>query len=211
LGQSADPTAIAVLMHQHGMLDTGNSFQRHTGDSVKTQVKAERCDCVHLERLPLGMSYVAQVEHVQELLARPPLAGDGDEIKAAQLVIDSTGVGNAVANIFDLAGLMPLKITITAGLETTWQSNTSVHVAKTTLISGVDALLHRGVLRFAKALQEAGAMRAELQDFRRSLSAAGRATYSARVGKHDDLVLAVAIAAFWLGLPKPIPTTFGHY
>ena len=37
-------------------------------------------------------------------------------------------------------------------------------------------------------------MKDELLDFRRKLSDAGRATYAARTGKHDDLVLAVAIA-----------------
>src|SRR5262249_40008050 len=37
----------------------------------------------------------------------------------------------------------------------------------------------------------------ELKDFRRHLTAAGRATYQARTGKHDDLVLAVAIALWW--------------
>ena len=37
----------------------------------------------------------------------------------------------------------------------------------------------------------------ELKDFRRHVTNAGRATYQARTGKHDDLVLAVAIALWW--------------
>jgi hypothetical protein len=45
-------------------------------------------------------------------------------------------------------------------------------------------------------------MRDELQDFRRKLSDAGRVTYAARTGRHDDLVLAVAIAA-WCIRPAP--------
>jgi hypothetical protein len=72
------------------------------------------------------------------------------------------------------------------------------------LISTVDA--HLGELRFAAALSESGAMRGELLDFRRSLSAASRATYAARTGKHDDLVLAVAIGCWWLGRPAPSET-----
>ena len=67
----------------------------------------------------------------------------------------------------------------------------------TLLISGLDARLLSGELRFAAALGEAHALAEELKDFRRHLTSAGRASYQARVGKHDDLVLAVAIALWW--------------
>ena len=72
-------------------------------------------------------------------------------------------------------------------------------------------MLHRGVLRFAAALSEAGAMKDELQDFRRKLSDAGRATYAARTGAHDDLVLACAIACWWILRPPPAYASFGSY
>jgi len=49
--------------------------------------------------------------------------------------------------------------------------------------------LHCGELGFAKELHEAGAMEGELQDFKRKVSVAGRYTYEARIGKHDDMVL----------------------
>jgi hypothetical protein len=52
-------------------------------------------------------------------------------------------------------------------------------------------------------------MRDELQDFRRKLSDAGRVTYAARTGRHDDLVLAVAIAAWWIA--RPPTAVFGFY
>jgi hypothetical protein len=42
----------------------------------------------------------------------------------------------------------------------------------------------------------------ELKDFQRKVSDAGRATYNARVGAHDDLVLAVAIA-LWFATNMP--------
>lgn len=31
LGQSADPTAIAVIEHETGVIDSGSDFERHTG------------------------------------------------------------------------------------------------------------------------------------------------------------------------------------
>jgi hypothetical protein len=42
-------------------------------------------------------------------------------------------------------------------------------LSKGVLISDLDALLHKGVLRIAAALQEAGAMAEELKDFRRKV------------------------------------------
>ncbi|MGB6659936.1 MAG: hypothetical protein WBE14_17600 [Xanthobacteraceae bacterium] len=39
----------------------------------------------------------------------------------------------------------------------------------------------------------------ELKDFKRKVSEAGRVSFNARSGTHDDLVLAVAIAAWFAG------------
>jgi hypothetical protein len=58
----------------------------------------------------------------------------------------------------------------------------------------VDCYKVDGELRFAAELGEAHALHEELRDFRRHVTSAGRATYQARTGKHDDLVLAVAMA-----------------
>ena len=198
LGQSSDPTAICVLEHR-------KTFHHHfTGR--RTQLE-ERFDVRHLQRLPLGLSYVAQVQEVARLLARPPLANCETE-----LVIDQTGVGAAVADLFDMASLHPTRVSITAGSEQTQHGSRRWHVAKQILISILDARLHVGELRFAASLTEAGAMQNELEDFRRKVSAAGRYSYEARVGKHDDLVLAVAIA-LWacVGRPKPPTAEFGFY
>jgi hypothetical protein len=210
LGQSSDPTAIAVLQHTTGFLDPNSPLERHNGTGLKPQVPAERLDVRHLERLPLGMSYPAMVEHVRQLMARPPLNGDA-RTKPAELILDQTGVGAAVADIFEVAGMSPVRISITAGSEATPVRQNSWHVAKTILISTVDAMLHTGTLRFAAALSDAPAMKDELLNFRRRLSDAGRATYAARTGTHDDLVLAVSISAWWLSRPPPQRAMFGSY
>ncbi|MFL5011411.1 hypothetical protein [Rhizobium sp.] len=70
------------------------------------------------------------------------------------------------------------------------------------LISTVDARLHVGELRFAAELTDAGALAEELKDFRRTVSAAGRASFNARQGKHDDLILSIAIALWWASRPR---------
>jgi hypothetical protein len=118
-------------------------------------------------------------------------------------VIDNTGVGRAVGDLFDNAGMAPTKVTITAGNEQTKVDHQRWHVPKGILISTLDARLHLGELRIAADLMEAGPLREELKDFQRKVSAAGRTQWEARVGKHDDLVLAVALALWsFVGLPK---------
>jgi hypothetical protein len=129
----------------------------------------------------------------------------------ATLVIDETGVGRAVGDIFSDAGLQPIRISITAGSEVSPVGADRWHVAKQVLVSNLDALLHTGKLRFASALSEASAMRDELCEFRRHVSEAGRATYQARAGRHDDLVLSVAIAAWWISKPPDPETICGTW
>ena len=46
-------------------------------------------------------------------------------------------------------------------------------------------------------------METELKDFRRHVSEAGRYSFAARSGQHDDLVLAVAIALWRATTKKP--------
>ena len=146
--------------------------------------------------LALGRPYPEYVQTIGELLTRPPL-------DHAALVIDETGVGHAVGDMFEAAGLSPNRVTITAGLEATQHGGRSWHVPKALLISTLDARLHNGELQIANALAEAVALQEELKDFQRKVSDAGRATYNARSGAHDDLVLAVAIAV-WFATNMPV-------
>lgn len=188
LGQTTDPTAIAVMHHRVVPLETWTPNAK--GQCFK-QDRTEHFDVRHLERLPLGLPYPVQVQHVANLLTRPPLNA------GCTLIADESGVGRAVCDIFHTAGLRPQRVTITAGLEATQHGGDSWHVAKSILISGLDARLHTAELKIAAALSDASILQEELKDFRRFVSDAGRATWSARTGAHDDLVLAVAIALWW--------------
>jgi hypothetical protein len=165
LGQSMDPTAIIVLHATHAPLETWTTNEvTHT---IKQDIK-HRFDVVHAERMPLGTSYPDIVAHIREVLARPPLRDDCD------LVIDESGVGRAVGDMFDQAGLRPIRVAITAGADATrLEGARRWSVAKSLLISGVDARLHSGELRFAAKLTEANALAEELKDFQRHLTSAG--------------------------------------
>jgi hypothetical protein len=66
-------------------------------------------------------------------------------------------------------------------------------------------LLHAGKLKIRKDLQEAETLIRELGDFKVNYSANGFMSFSAREGKHDDLVLALAIA-IWCALREKTGT-----
>jgi hypothetical protein len=51
-------------------------------------------------------------------------------------------------------------------------------------------------------LDEAQALAWELQDFRATASESGNCRFGARSGRHDDLVLALAIGAWWVNRPS---------
>jgi hypothetical protein len=142
-----------------------------------------------LARLPLGVSYPTIVNHVAGLLAKVP---------GAELVLDVTGVGAPVRDLFVHAGISPIGVVITAGTSENHENWPIVSVPKLILISRLQALLHTGALRIHKGIPDSVALVRELQDFRTEFTASGALTFNARSGRHDDLVLALAIAVWRL-------------
>jgi hypothetical protein len=66
------------------------------------------------------------------------------------------------------------------------------------LIGVTHMLLDSGRLQWAAVLPEARVLETELANFRTKLTASMYDTYNAREGAHDDLLLALACAA-WVG------------
>ena len=141
----------------------------------------------HLERLPLGTLYPAIVDHVGCLLTKLP--------GHPELVIDFTGVGRPVFDMFVDSGIHPTGVVITGGMSEA-QNGLICSVSKLNLVSRLQALLHEARLKIQRELDEADTLVRELQDFRMEYTAAGHMTFNARSGKHDDLVLALAIAVW---------------
>jgi hypothetical protein len=141
----------------------------------------------HLERAPLGTSYPAIAHHVRRLLLGLP--------RSTEVVLDATGLGGPVFDIFVGVGISPVGVMITAGTSQT-QEGKFLHVSKMLLISRVQALLHEGRLKIQKNLPEASVLMGELLDYRIQYTAAGHLTFNAREGRHDDLVLALAMACY---------------
>ena len=180
LGQMQDYTALAIVerLEVAASNDSGHA---------RTQ---KRLHLRHLERLPLGTPYPAVVERVVTLMAAPQLNGK------CVLVIDATGVGRAVVDMFKRAHLRPIAVTITAGNKVT-RDGMEYGVPKRDLIGVLEVAMQTGRFKVARELPESKALMDELLSFKRKVTLTGRDTYEAwREGQHDDLVLAAALACW---------------
>ncbi len=147
----------------------------------------------HLERPPLGTKYPVVVARVKEMLATPPLSAH------TPLVIDKTGVGTAVVDMFDAAGMQPWAVTITGGDEVI-RDGRHTKVPKRELVGNLVMLFQSERLKIAEGLAEGPVLVNELVNFKVKVNlATGHDSYEAwRESIHDDLVLAVALAC-WHG------------
>lgn len=150
-----------------------------------------RDDVREIRRWPLGTPYPAIVEDVRGVLALPQLSD-------AALVVDATGVGRPVVELFSAAGCYPKGVMITAGSQVTKDEYGYWHVPKKELVSTVQIGLQSGSLQIARALPEAAILVQELLNFKATITTAANDTYGAwREGQHDDLVLALALALWY--------------
>jgi hypothetical protein len=193
LGQAQDYTALAVV-------ESTTALHRRTyvGMEDELRLPIDRTAEVigppfahrvrHLERFRLGTPYPEVVGRTADLLAKVP---------GALLVVDWTGVGRAVVDMLEQAGLQPYAVNITGGKEVTG-SGRSWGVPKRDLVAALQVAFQAERLKIARELELAGVFVQELLNFKVKITAAANDTYGAwREGTHDDLVLAVALAC-WL-------------
>jgi len=125
------------------------------------------------------------------------------------LVVDHTGVGVAVVDLFKDAHLDPIAITITGG-DTVSRDGNHYRVPKRDLVTTTQVAMQQGHLKFAATLPSLAILKAELSAFTYKLSNAGHDSYADwREREHDDLVLAVALAVWYALQPvyHPRPRT----
>jgi len=130
LGQSSDPTAIAIVRHRVEPLEdqwTQTRAKVRNAWNIVRQNVEEVFEVPHLERVTLGTPYPIIVQHVAEMLGRPAVRG-------ADLVVDQTGVGAPIGDLFENAGLKPVRIVTAAGLEPVRHDHRKWSVPKTELI-----------------------------------------------------------------------------
>ena len=157
-----------------------------------------------IQRWPLGTSYPSIVADVRQWVLGQLHA------EHTALVIDKTGVGRPIFDLFIAAGLKPIGVSITGGDQVKHDGD-SVSVPKRDLIGAVQSVLGARRLKFASALPLLAALQAELQAFRVKVNLqTGHDSYAAwREKDHDDLVLALAIAV-WHALDQEAHPPWSH-
>ena len=104
--------------------------------------------------------------------------------------------------MFRAAGLKPIAVVLTGGERVTRGHDGEYHVPKAHLINLLEVKLKGDEFQVAHDLPNLEKLEAEIQDFRRRITSTGRVTFAARRGKHDDLLIAVALAVWWASRPR---------
>jgi len=213
LGQARDWTALAVLETQlwfsgavlrdypwAGVAEGWNSpagLDQHAIEHVLT-----RDDSRWPGKPPLALKYLERmrdvpypdvVAHVKALVERPPLAGN------CMLVVDSTGVGKPIVDMFRQAGLRPVAVSIHGGDSVGHTGPFDWRCPKRDLVASVQSTLQTRRLQVLASLPLADVLVKELGNFRVTINpATSHDSYSSwREQDHDDLVLAVSLATWW--------------
>lgn len=180
LGQAADYTALSI--NQVLFPEIGPGI-----DTMRVQTR-------HLERYPLRTPYPEIVASVGQRVEQVKPMG------RAIFAVDHTGVGRPVVDMFRAARLSVqiVAITITSGGKAHYDKLTrEYHVPKKDLIGSLMAMAHAERYAIAAGLDEARALTEELKEFRMKITASANMTFDAwREGKHDDLVLSVAMGCW---------------
>lgn len=136
-------------------------------------------------------------------MSKPPL--DTSEV---DIFLDASGVGRGIADELKKRGIDFTGVIIVGG-EKVNSGGGYLRIPKTLLVSRLNAALGTGEILIAAGLDDAEALRRELSDFSVKRTSAGNAIFNAREGSHDDLVIALALAA-WKPLEKRKQDKFGY-
>jgi hypothetical protein len=207
LGQSQDYSALAIIEEQ---LYIGEGW----ANEVLYQDDYERglsVGWVPPSALsPYRVGQALALSHEYGRPAEPPLAvrhrvaalvrSDSLRHMPAVLLVDKTGVGAAVLDSFTHARIGAVAITLHGGSSVNRDpQRVGYRVPKRDLITVTQVLLQNGQLKVAAGLPEAETLKRELLNFRVKIDP--RTAHDSyehwREGDHDDLVLAVSMAAWF--------------
>ena len=197
LGQLQDWTALSVLRYKAPQTEvvTVHEYPVYTGSERKVKVTEKR-PIPRIEQRPeWGLIHVGRWRNrpYREMIAE--VAKQLGQLDEYVLAIDHTGVGVAVAELAEDAGLRPVKISIHGGDKVSY-SNGSYRVPKRDLVSIVQLGLQNRTLRIADGPDWTALVLHELSNFRMKLDpATAHDSFSSwREKDHDDIVLSVSLA-----------------
>lgn len=172
LGQAKDYTALAII----------------------EKLEGEKGAIYHVRRLERtrGTPYLEVVARVKAIL---------EKLSGAVLVVDQTGVGAPVVDMFVQSGLKPEGIYIHGGDKSTHEATyegATWRVPKRDLVGVLQVLLQNQRLKIAPG-PLSDILASEMLNFKVKIDPlTAHDSYSAwREADHDDLVLSVALAVWW--------------
>jgi hypothetical protein len=174
LGQTQDYSALGVVERQY------------RPDPANAEKTVRHFDVRHIHRWPLKTPYTEIVADVKAMYA------EGQALHKSTLVIDETGVGRPVVDMFRAAkiaaSLRPYSITGGDAI-------TGCTVAKKHLVGAIQAPLASSRLRFAAELELTPVLVKELENFRAKVTLDRNEVFESwRERDHDDCVLSLALA-----------------
>lgn len=212
LGQVSDVTALAVVesltlpflrsenIRTNNWVSVQPVYQAPDGSETRDHPPVNFA-LRHLERIPAGVSYpeiVSRVEALHRQLSNPAV------------VLDATGVGKAAVELFRPSGFNLSVFTLMAGDQMV-QDGSSYRIPKRDVISTTQVLLQTERLKLARKLPHAPLLARELVNFRFKVARNGpEDALDWREGPDDDLVLALAIAAWQAERNPGLGFSFGY-
>ncbi len=196
VGQQQDYTAITgieIKQRYSPILTPANTLNTQYGNY---KADGEPFHLIRmLERYPLKTSYPEQVKRVIKLY---------HDIESYQgikpiVVVDATGCGRPIYDLFVDANLKPKGVLIHGGATVT-RDKQMYHIPKRDLVACLQVLLQNQRLKISSHLPERKTLYNELLNFKVKIDdKTGHDSYSAwREKDHDDLVLSTACGC-WFG------------
>lgn len=169
IGSLVDYTAVCVL-----------EIGRDRGQVIQYM------NCIYLDRLQIGQSYLSQIDEIAVILRKIP---------GASVALDFTGIGNPVSQLWGACGMkIDTKISIHGGDKKSYE-NGITYIPKRDIIGGITVGLQSGKLKFAAGLPLIKEIVNELISYEVKINpSTGHDSYNARSGQHDDMILALGCA-----------------
>lgn len=176
LGQAQDYTALSVIE------------QRWNAAARRYEY-----DLRYLDRAR-GEPYPSVVKKVSAMMTSQSIVG----IEPPRLILDKTGVGAPVADMFRVGPISPVEITITGGISPSAVPR-GFHVPKRDLVFSLIGVFQSGRFRIADSLPLGKELIDELLNFKVKIDpkTAHDSYESWRESIHDDMVLSAAMSTWY--------------
>ncbi len=193
LGIGMQPTAIAVL-------------EQKVLKDPRWNAKTGALRLRHLDRLSLDANYPDTVAQISTLLGAPEIK-DGERCGRTDVLLDLTGSGRAIVELFERAEIDPIEVRIVgAGRTEEKVPGGQWHIPKVEMVGVLRVIYEDGRLQMAKDLPLVPTLKGELRDFNMQQTRPNpNDPESWRERPDDDLVFAVALAAWRASRDVPYP------